>query len=137
MKRISIEAECKGTTIAELIPEIIWELKRRDRKSRPVYKALIKQAEALTDYEVDEAQQVFDKLVQAMDDVGPAYFYFGPYGGGYDYIIDRSSLLDIPSYGDEPPKGYRGEWVYINDHGNTTLYYRNSKGKDRELWAIV
>jgi len=137
MKRISVEAECKGTTMEELIPEFVWELKRRDRKSRPVYKALIKQAEELKDFEGDEAQRVFDKLIQAMDDVAPPYFWFGPVEGGYNYHLDATQLDDVPSYEDEPPKGFRGEWVHINDHGNTSLYYRNTKRKDREIWAIV
>jgi len=140
MKRISVEAECNGTTMEELIPEIVLELKRRAKESRSflVYKEVIKEAEGLKDnYEGDEAQRVFDKLIQAMDDVAPPYFWFGPVEGGYNYHLDRSGLEDVPSYENEPPKGFHGEWVHINDHGNTSLYYRNLKGIDSEMWAIV
>lgn len=139
MKRISVEAECKGATMEELIPEIVWELKRRDKKSRPVYKKLIKQAEALEDFEGDEAQQVYDALIQAMDDIAPPYFFFSPVEGGYNYTLDSTGLEEVLKVGDHKdlPKKYRGEYIYVNDHGNMTLYYRNSRGQDREIWGIV
>jgi hypothetical protein len=139
MKRISVEAECKGTTMEELIPEMAWEVKRRDKKSRPVYKKLLKQAEALENFEGDEAQQVYEALIQAMDDMAPPYFYFGPVEGGYNYTLDRTGLEDVLKVGDHKdlPKNYRGEYIFVSDHGNMTLYYRNSKRVDREIWAIV
>lgn len=145
MKRISVEAMCKGSTMEELIPEMAWEVKHRDKKSRPVYKKLLKQAEALEDFTNDEAQQVYEALIQAMNDMAPPYFYFGPVEGGYNFILDEESLESeisegfILSIGDDWSKApkRRCNILYTSDHGNRTLYLRNSRGVDTEIWGIV
>jgi hypothetical protein len=36
-----------------------------------------------------------------------------------------------------PASDYRGEWLHVNDHGNVTLFVRDSSGKDKEIWACV
>lgn len=36
-----------------------------------------------------------------------------------------------------PSDKYRGEWLHVNERGNCTLYYRNAKGKDREIASCV
>lgn len=38
---------------------------------------------------------------------------------------------------DYPDKGYRGEWLHINERGNCVLYFRNARGKDREIASCV
>lgn len=32
---------------------------------------------------------------------------------------------------------YVGEWVHVNDHGNVTLWCRNLRGDNREIWSVV
>ena len=139
MNRFSVEAYCKGSTMEELIPEIAYEVKHRDKKSRPVYKNLVKQAEALKEFEGATVELIFDALIQAMQDMAPPYFVFSPVEGGWEYKLDRESLEEVKAVDDtsQIEKGYRGEFIHVNDHGNTTLYYRNSRGKDKEIWAIV
>ncbi len=36
-----------------------------------------------------------------------------------------------------PEDDFTGEWLHVNDHGNATLYVRNDKGEDKELWSLV
>lgn len=38
---------------------------------------------------------------------------------------------------DYPNDEYRGEWLHISDHGNATLYIRNNRGEDREVWSVT
>jgi hypothetical protein len=38
---------------------------------------------------------------------------------------------------EEPPDDYLGLWLHVNDHGNATLYFRDSRGTDREEWSVV
>lgn len=35
-----------------------------------------------------------------------------------------------------PADDYEGEWLHVSDHGNPTLYVRES-GKDKEIWSMV
>jgi hypothetical protein len=43
--------------------------------------------------------------------------------------IKVSELADVP-------KGFTGEVLHVNDHGNTTLY-SFSRGRAREIWSLV
>lgn len=38
---------------------------------------------------------------------------------------------------DYPSDDYRGEWLHVSDHGNATLYCRDEKGNDVEIWSVV
>lgn len=38
---------------------------------------------------------------------------------------------------EHPAADFRGEWLHVNDHGNTTLYVRGENGQDREVWGVV
>jgi hypothetical protein len=54
--------------------------------------------------------------------------------------LEDARLIGIetdPDDSEYPPKKYRGEWLHVNERGNCVLYYRNSKGKDRELASAV
>ncbi len=54
-----------------------------------------------------------------------------------------------PEDSDYPAADYRGEWLHVSDHGNATLYVRESVDPvsfvarggnpytDREVWAVV
>lgn len=65
--------------------------------------------------------------------------------GDYDGFVSVKSLADAnrlgiktdPDDSEYPPKNYRGEWLHVNDHGNCTLYYRNSKGQNKEIASCV
>jgi hypothetical protein len=38
---------------------------------------------------------------------------------------------------DSPDDDFSGQWLHVSDHGNATLYFRDDKGNDREIWRIV
>jgi hypothetical protein len=82
-------------------------------------------------------------LFDALDAYAPAYFYFGAHpGDGADYgfwlsesFPDDFDGLKVSDTADVP-KGHTGEVLHANDHGNMTLY-AYSRGRGRELWAVV
>ncbi len=90
--------------------------------------------------------EMCDELSRALEEYAAPYFYFGALegdGAEFGFYVD-SSLFDDPGYFDglkvadlsEVPRGYRGEVLHINDHGNATLYVATRRGL-REVWAIV
>ena len=89
---------------------------------------------------VDDLESLFD----ALDCYSPPYFYFGAHpgdGSDYGWWLSPDSFdatfdgLKIEDWS-EVPRGYTGEVLHVNDHGNMSLY-AYSRGKGRELWAIV
>lgn len=90
-----------------------------------------------------------NQLFEILNEYAPPYCYFGSSeGDGADYgfwtyhwseIKQDTIDSETPMVSDssELPKGHRGEWFQISDHGNVTLYVRNSKKQDKEIWGIV
>jgi hypothetical protein len=87
-----------------------------------------------------------EDLIGALNEFAPPYFYFGSHpGDGSDYgfwlsedAIDGSfdglKVSDLS----EVPKDYAGEILLVNDHGNTSLYYKyRTSQKLHEIWSIV
>jgi hypothetical protein len=71
------------------------------------------------------------------------YFSFGSHeGDGADYGWWLPSSFDEDFDGlrvsdtSEVPRGYTGEVLHVNDHGNITLY-SYSRGRSREVWGVV
>lgn len=94
------------------------------------------------------------ELFDILNELAPPYCSFGSsegdgsdYGFWPDFETAKENVEFIsapPKWNrseqegiDIPPKGFKGEWLSINDHGNVTLYYRNSKGQDKEIWSVV
>lgn len=87
-----------------------------------------------------------EELFGILNEYSPPYASFGSSeGDGSDYgfwlgrweDIKESADAPIVSDSSELPPKHRGEWFQVSDHGNVTLYIRNSKGKDTEIWGIV
>jgi hypothetical protein len=94
-------------------------------------------------FDSDEAQYDIDELFNKLDELAAPYFYFGAHpGNGADYGFWLSEMMQEDFDGlkvedlSEVPKDYRGEVLEVNDHGNMTLWIKNSKGF-KEVWAIV
>lgn len=131
----------------DLIPAFADEL-RRLRGALPLYIAKqLREFNAAMTAGQDAADEMGVELVQALEDglqqYAPAYGYFGAHpGNGSDFGFwlcdDWQDLFDGLQVADtaEVPKGYRGEVLHVNDHGNATLYVATSRGL-REVWAIV
>ena len=92
------------------------------------------------DCSYDLNEYLFDVLGEY---AGP-YFYFGSHpGDGSDYGFWLSDDfqhdfdgLTVDDMG-KVPDDYAGEILYINDHGNTSLYVKARTQEPREIWAIV
>ncbi len=135
-----------GTMLPEdLIPAFVSELELCSN-GNPADKPLIDEANALEDYESDEAQDILNDLFDALSNYAPSYGYFGSHpGDGADYgfwlseefqhIFREGDGLEV-SDTSEVPEDYSGEVLHVNDHGNATLYWAD-KGKLNELWSVV
>ncbi len=95
-------------------------------------------------YASEDAGSDLEGLFDRLEYYAPPYFYFGAHpGDGADYGFwlreDWEAAFDGLKVSDlaEVPKGYRGEVVHINDHGNMSLYCKGRNGQFREVWAIV
>ena len=112
----------------------------------PNHVKLCDEADALEDYDSDDAEYILDELMIALNEYAPDYFYFGTHpGDGADYgfwIVDdvAQCVKDdgglIVSDTSEVPDDYTDIVLDINDHGNTTLYSADN-GKLSEIWAVV
>lgn len=131
-----------GTLRAEdLIPEFAYEL-RRLRGSLP--RNIAKNITAFNNgkLEFDESELV-DALMDELNQFAPPYAYFGAHiGDGADFGFWLSEDLERDFDGlrvndtSEIPRDYTGEVLFINDHGNITLFAAR-KGKLREIWSVV
>lgn len=83
-------------------------------------------------------------LEDMLNEHTPPYAYFGAHeGDGEDYGFWLSSGFESEFEGlkvddlSRVPKGYTGEVLHVNDHGNMTLYWYARGRMIREVWALV
>ena len=132
----------------DLIDTFSYTLKQIMTTRNKEHRKLVKEAEAIEDFGSDDAHGILEELFDALESYALPYFYFGASegdGASFGYWLSEDALRDavyeknvlkIDDW-NEVPKDYRGEVLIVNDHGNMSLYYRNSKGNYREIWAIV
>ena len=136
----------------DLIPEFTWLLrdlaKRAGRKDHVrLADEIDKRAEAEGYYESEEAGwDLNESLFPALEEYAPPYAYFGASeGDGSDYgfwisseVVDQVKESGGLVVGDtsEVPKGYTGEVLHVNDHGNLELYAA-SRGRLTSIWGVV
>lgn len=90
-----------------------------------------------------DGETFLEDLFDALGEYAPPYFYFGAHpGDGSDYgywlsddFQNEFEGLQVEDLTDVP-RGYTGEVLHVNDHGNMTLY-RAVRGRLYEIWAIV
>jgi len=145
----------------DILPECIYFLKSiaKDCQITKQVKAIVAEYNKLEvndngDYSTDDSHEGMDSAESAemllnedcfnlLNEIAPPYFYFGSHPGdgadfgfwlsdGFDMDFDGLKVSDLS----EIPKGYTGEILHINDHGNMSLYYA-SRGRLREIWAVV
>ena len=97
-------------------------------------------------YEWEDSDNFLGDLFDILNEYAPPYFYFGASeGDGSDYGYFLSSDFGNEfNFGDgikvndlsEIPKGYVGEVLEINDHGNMSLYFKNKRNL-KEIWGVV
>ena len=91
-----------------------------------------------------------DELFDALDNLAPAFCYFGSHPGDdadYGFWIDQDNieaavydgeiikLSDVPDFGNTDEDVWQGaEYaLVVNDHGNMSLYNRGGE----EIWSVV
>ena len=131
----------------DLIPDFVSELERL-AGADSAYAELIRDANAIEDFDSDGAADILDSLFDALNDFAPPYAYFGAHpGDGSDYgfwlsedfqqMVRDNGGIEIEA-GDEIPAEYAGEVLAITDHGNATLYYVEKPGAEPiEVWSVV
>lgn len=165
---VSIGTISHGTLRNEdLIGAFEWELQRLDPSDSSPLAAIIARyrdgsEDAMPDEDADEdawddwydteaASEYVNDLADALNDMAPAFCYFGTLeGDSSDFgfwpmdirdiqddedVLTVSDLAELP---DAPTSGmYNTPYVLlVNDHGNCTMYSRENS-KLTELWSIV
>ena len=97
----------------------------------------------------DRAAAVLDELFDALNEYAPPYFYFGAHpgdGADYGFWLEEDAIETAVRDGDaikvddtgDIPANWTGDVFQVSDHGNVTLYQRNSDADEwREVWALV
>lgn len=137
----------------DLIPTFLDELANRLKYGPSVTRAQRKECfEILNDRHTDDsdfyadhdkADGTLERLFDVLDYFSAPGFYFGSHpgdGADYGYWLSDSFIegFDGLKVNDtsEVPKGYKGEVLHVNDHGNVTLYTANRNGL-KEVWGVI
>jgi hypothetical protein len=135
----------------DLIPAFLDELEYHVRQGKKRgYLKEINRIRRAVDKDIDDsyfhsedASFDLEYLFNSLNDFAAPYFYFGAHpGDGADFGFWLSEDMEYDFDGlkvedlSEVPKEYRGEVLHINDHGNISLYIKNSRGF-KEIWGIV
>ena len=129
----------------DLIESFIDELIRLNNNKR-TYKSIINEGKAIIkkgEYDTEYTSSFLNEtLWDALNDFSPFLCYFGSSeGDGSDFGFwpygdtDGFDGLKVNDLSEVPEK-YTGGVLYVNDHGNTSLYI-SKKGKLEEIWSIV
>lgn len=131
----------------DLIPAFVYELKHQ-KPLRREHGQLVREIETRMDaegyYDGEEADWDLEALFAALDEYAAPYFYFGAHpgdGAGYGFWLSESFEHDFDGLKvadtADIPKGYAGEVLQVNDHGNMTLYRVGGNGHKYEVWGLV
>jgi len=148
----------RGTQLTEeLIDAFGTEIKYHyksmlDKQDRDAVELLIDTADQYLTHGWDNGQgeELLEQLMDALNNMAPPYCYFGPHEGDLsDYgfwpnmdMLQRAvadgevATVNDPSDLDEVER--HTEAVFCNDHGNVSLYCRDSTDDEWELvWSCV
>jgi hypothetical protein len=155
-KRINIGSVSHGTLRSEdLIDSFIYELRQQKPLSRQ-HRKLLREIEKRINgsarmerlgfepyFESDDASEDVNELIDALECYAPTGFYFGAHpgdGSDFGFWLSDSFIEDFDGLRvndlSEMPRGYIGEVLHVNDHGNVSLYVK-SRSHLKEVWAIV
>ena len=157
-KRQNIGSISHGTLINEdLIESFIYELRQQrplSRQHRKVIRDVEKtmkdagrlerlHAEVLSWGDVADSSECVSELMDALDCYAPIGFYFGAHpgdGSDFGFWLSENFIEDFDGLRisdlNEIPKGYCGDVLLVNDHGNVSLYSK-TRSHLKEVWSIV
>jgi len=146
-ERVEIGSIIEGTLRpADLIPAFAEELERLDIRGE--YRDLIKDAKEVKNYDSEDAQFILDDLFVALDSFSPPHTFFGAAntdGASFGFwpAIDAAGeavhfgeILGVDDCGDIPDN-YSGIVLYVNDHGNASLYEVKDGKIIETYWEVV
>jgi len=87
----------------------------------------------------DDAGFLVEEIEEELQNFAPAYGYFGTYpgdGASFGFWLDEDALETGFDDLSQLPEDYQGEVLFINDHGNRTLYVAANDDL-HEVWGIV
>ena len=138
----------------DLLPSFLWEARRLrlSRDERNAVRKIDARVSKISNGEFGDSDAYWSDEVSQWDleEVSGIleahalpYFYFGAHDGdgadfgfwlseGFKEEFDGLRVNDTS----EVPRGFSGEVLHVNDHGNMTLY-RATRGRLREVWAII
>lgn len=138
----------------DLLPSFVWEAKRQhlSRADRATLRKIASRIARVENGEFGEDDAYWTDEVSGFDlealcdilsNCAPAYFYFGSHpsdGADFGFWLSDGFAEDFDGLKvndlSEVPRGYTGEVLHVNDHGNTSLY-AYARGRAREVWAVV
>lgn len=94
--------------------------------NRETYESIVAEANALRSFEDEDASGVLESLFDALNELAPAYCYFGALvgdGADYGFWPIMEEIEELPRVSD--PSEVRisdHDWLFVNDHGNITVY---------------
>lgn len=152
---LAIGSVSSGTLRSEdLLDSFAWELeqcvKHATTQSTSDARQLLREIEVLNeevaegDLEEDSegASDLVDDCIDELNNWCPPYCYFGAHegdGAAFGCWPLMDSINELPKVSDpsELEDLNEDEAVFVNDHGNVTLYYRDQSGEWKVSWSIV
>lgn len=127
--------------------ELAYQLGRQQKRfKRILHRALIREAATLIrtkDFDGMSTSDCVNDLGDALNEFAPPYGYFGTAegdGASFGFYISASAIEEFDGLKvsdlSEVPADYRGEFMVVNDHGNVSLYTKNSR-RVTFIWSVV
>ena len=153
MATLSIGEVSSGTLRNEdLASSFAWEIKMLARKedhpgNKQAMLDLMAELDAIEDFDAEEASELVNEAIDMLNDYVPSHCYFGTLEGDgacFGVWPDMESVEELTKVSDpselDDLDAEESEAVFVNDHGNVTLYARyalNGPIAWRVVWAIV
>ena len=133
MRRAHIGSISHGTLRTEdLLDSFAYELEYVRAIDDERSSALVREAYAVTDFDGENASWLVDELQDALNEYAPPYCYFGTHegdGSDFGFWPSMDAVGELPRVSDpNEVEQHEGEdCVFVNDHGNVTVYGGDGK----------